>query len=51
MSPERFHMPGWTGGLEILILAVVFYYIILFLRGTRGAQVLFGFVLLLATAR
>jgi diadenylate cyclase len=32
---------------EILVLAIVFYYIILFFRGTRGAQVLYGFVVLL----
>lgn len=30
--------------LEILVLAVLFYYAILFFRGTRGAQVLLGFV-------
>ena len=49
MTAERFQLPGWMGGLEILILAVACYYIILFLRGTRGAQVLFGFALLLAS--
>jgi diadenylate cyclase len=32
---------------EIAVLAVAFYYIILFFRGTRGAQVLYGFALLL----
>jgi len=32
---------------EIAVLAVAFYYLILFFRGTRGAQVLYGFVLLL----
>ena len=34
--------------LEIGLLAVAVYYIILFFRGTRGAQVLLGFLLLLA---
>jgi len=34
--------------LEIGLLAVGFYYLFLFFRGTRGAQVLFGFVLVLA---
>ena len=36
--------PGVGGLLEILVLAVLFYYAILFFRGTRGAQVLLGFV-------
>ena len=36
--------PGLGGLLEILVLAVLFYYTILFFRGTRGAQVLLGFV-------
>jgi diadenylate cyclase len=34
--------------IQILVLAIVYYYIFLFFRGTRGAQVLVGFVLLLA---
>jgi diadenylate cyclase len=34
--------------LQILVLTVMYYYIFLFFRGTRGAQVLVGFVLLLA---
>lgn len=33
---------GWEGLFEILVLACIFYYIFLFLRGTRGAQVLAG---------
>ena len=36
--------PGVGGLLEMLVLAVLFYYAILFFRGTRGAQVLLGFV-------
>jgi len=36
--------PGVGGLLEILVLSVMFYYAILFFRGTRGAQVLLGFV-------
>jgi len=39
-------LPGPRGWLEILVLTVLFYGIFRFLRGTRGAQVLFGFVLL-----
>lgn len=39
---DRVHIPGPAGVLEILVLAVIFYYIILFFRGTRGAQVLLG---------
>ena len=30
--------------LEILVLSVVFYYVILFFRGTRSAQVMTGFI-------
>ncbi|MDD4735890.1 MAG: diadenylate cyclase CdaA [Kiritimatiellae bacterium] len=37
--------PGSVGYLEILVLGILFYYIMLFFRGTRGAQVLTGFVL------
>lgn len=33
-----------TPVLEMLVLAVVFYYVLLFLRGTRGWQVLMGFI-------
>ncbi|MBU0678662.1 MAG: diadenylate cyclase CdaA [Verrucomicrobia bacterium] len=40
-------LPGWTGIIEILVLAALFYYIILFFRGTRGAAVLSGFAVLL----
>ncbi len=35
-------MPDLQGILEIVCLAVVFYYIIFFLRGTRGMPVLLG---------
>lgn len=37
-------LPGVGGVLEILVLSVGFYYAIRFFRGTRGAQVLLGFV-------
>lgn len=46
-------MPGWTRQLsvgtfvEILVLTCVFYYIFLFFRGTRSAQVLTGLVLVI----
>ena len=39
-------MPGLRGVLEIAVLAVAIYYILLFFRGTRGAQVLLGLVFL-----
>ena len=35
----------WGDLIEILVLAVAFYFIILFFKGTRGAQVLSGFIL------
>jgi len=41
---QRFPLPGLGGLLEILVLSFLFYYAILFFRGTRGAQVLLGFV-------
>ena len=37
-------LPGVGGLLEMLVLSVLFYYMIRFFRGTRGAQVLLGFV-------
>src|SRR5438874_7354630 len=49
-------MPGnwdtilnWRDVLEILILTVGIYYILRFLRGTRGAPVVTGFVVVLLT--
>ncbi len=39
-------IPGWTGALEILILAVVFYYLLKFFRGTRGSAILTGLIIL-----
>ncbi len=41
---QRTSLPGVGGLLEMFVLAVLFYYAILFFRGTRGAQVLLGFV-------
>jgi diadenylate cyclase len=41
---RRIPPPGWGGLLEMLVLSVLFYYAIQFFRGTRGAQVLLGFV-------
>jgi len=38
---------GVNGLVQVIILWVVFYYIFLFFRGTRGAQVLVGLALLL----
>lgn len=39
---EQLYLPGVSGLLEILILAVLIYYLIIFFRGTRGVQVLVG---------
>ncbi len=44
---QQFHLPDWTGVIEILVLSIVFYSIINFFRGTRGAAVLSGLVFLL----
>jgi diadenylate cyclase len=38
---------GWRPAVEILILAIGFYYAFIFLRGTRGAAVVTGFLMLL----
>lgn len=46
---NQIHVPDPGGILEILMLAVLFYYIILFFRGTRGAQVLLGLTLVLVS--
>lgn len=43
---QRIPWPDLSGVLEIGILTVVFYYVLLFFHGTRGAQVLSGLVLL-----
>jgi len=39
---QRIAFPGLNGLLEILVLSVAFYYVLLFIHGTRGVQVLFG---------
>ncbi len=39
---QRIAIPEWNGVLEILILAVAFYYVLVFINGTRGVQVLSG---------
>lgn len=38
---------GFSGLFQVLVLAVMFYYILLFFRGTRGVQVLVGLALLM----
>ncbi len=38
---------SWRAAIEILILAVVIYYLLLFLRGTRGWSVVLGFLAVL----
>ncbi len=39
--------PGVTGMIEILILAVIFYFLVKFFRGTRGAAILTGLAIIL----
>lgn len=41
---DRLFVPGVSGLIEILVLAVLLYYIFLFFQGSRGAQVLSGLV-------
>ncbi len=38
---------GWRPALEIIILAVTIYYALNFIRGTRGAPVVYGFVVVM----
>jgi len=40
--------PGWTGLFEILILAMGFYFLLKFFRGTRGSAILTGLAILFA---
>ncbi len=44
---SSFEIPGWTGGVEILILAAAFYYLLKFFRGTRGSAIFMGLMILL----
>jgi diadenylate cyclase len=45
----QFVRQQWNSAIEILLLAVGIYYAYLYFRGTRGARVLTGLVLFLAT--
>ena len=38
---------GWRAAVEVLILAVIIYYAFRFVRGTRGAPVVTGFLVVL----
>ncbi len=42
---NRIQLSDAAGIIEILVLAFIYYYVILFFRGTRGAQVLLGLML------
>lgn len=37
----------WRAGVEVVLLAVAIYYVLMFLRGTRAAPVVIGFIVLL----
>src|SRR5262245_4769746 len=39
----------WRPAIEILILAVIIYYVFTFVRGTRGFSILTGFLVVLLT--
>lgn len=45
---EGIENPGWSGALEILILATAFYFLLKFFRGTRGSAILTGLAILFA---
>jgi diadenylate cyclase len=44
---RQFIVSYWKAGFEILLLAAVIYYFLLLFRGTRGAAVLTGFIIVL----
>jgi diadenylate cyclase len=48
-TPWQFVQQQWNSAIEVLLLAVGIYYGCLYFRGTRGARVLTGMVLFLAT--
>ena len=41
-----FMLPGWTGVVEILIMAALLYRLLLLVQGTRAMQMLFGLLML-----
>ena len=41
--------PDWRAALEILLLAVGIYYVFTFVRGTRGASIITGFLAIVLT--
>lgn len=43
---QGIEIPGWSGLLEILILAALFYYLLKIFRGTRGSAILTGVIIL-----
>lgn len=45
----KFISESWRAPVEILILAVVLYYIYIYLRGTHGARILIGLALVFLT--
>src|ERR1039457_2298239 len=48
--PDQIHIQDlWRPALEILILAVLIYFVFKFVRGTRGWPVVIGFVVVLLT--
>jgi diadenylate cyclase len=42
-------LASWRGALEVTILTIAIYYTFNYVRGTRGAPVVYGFVVLLLT--
>jgi diadenylate cyclase len=46
---EAFELPGVLGWIEIFVLAAMFYYIFRLFKGTRGAAVLSGLVIVFGT--
>jgi diadenylate cyclase len=46
---EAFELPGVSGWIEIIVLATMFYYVFRLFKGTRGAAVLSGLIIVFGT--
>jgi len=46
---ELFHIPDTSGWIEILVLTAMFYYLFSLFKGTRGAAILSGLIILYGT--
>ena len=45
---ELFDLPSFAGWVEIFVLAAMFYYVFRLFKGTRGAAILSGLIIVYA---